>query len=119
MQPEQAIQRQILEWLNWKHIKAWKNNTAGIYVQKRNTYIPSHAPGVADILGVLKPSGRLLAIEVKSPTGKVSPRQQLFLDSIYENGGLAFVARSIEDVEKKLNGYFRADNSRSVGQRAA
>jgi hypothetical protein len=66
-------------------------------VKARNTYIPSHAPGVADILGILK-DGRFLAIEVKSPTGKVPPHQQLFLDEISGRGGVAFVARSVEEV---------------------
>jgi penicillin-binding protein-related factor A (putative recombinase) len=99
MGPEQTIQRAILEYLNWKHIYCWKNNTAGIYVKARNTYIPSHAPGVSDILGVL-PGGRFLAVEVKSPAGRVSPHQQEFMDRINDAGGLAFVARSIEDVQK-------------------
>jgi penicillin-binding protein-related factor A (putative recombinase) len=102
MKPEQAIQRQILEWLNWRHIFCWKVTTTGIYVKARDSWIPNQAPGVADILGVLK-GGRILAIEVKSPTGKVSPHQQTFLDRINENGGLAFVARSIDDVETNLN----------------
>ncbi len=103
MKPEQCIQRQILEWLNWKHIFCWKVTTTGIYVKTRDTWIPNQAPGVSDILGVLK-DGRILAIEVKSPKGKVSPHQQVFLDRINENGGLAFVAHSIEEVEEQLHG---------------
>ena len=102
MGPEQTIQRTILEYLNWKHIFCWKNNTAGIYVKARNTYIPSHSPGVSDILGIL-PGGRFLAIEVKSPTGRVSPHQQQFIDMVNAAGGLAFVARSVEEVEALLN----------------
>ena len=71
------------------------------YVKARNTYIPSHAPGVSDILGVL-PGCRFLAVEVKVPKGKVSPHQQEFIDSVNQAGGLAFVARSLEDVEHIL-----------------
>jgi penicillin-binding protein-related factor A (putative recombinase) len=100
--PEQTIQRAILEYLNWKHIFCWKVTTTGIYVQARNTWIPNQAPGVSDILGVLK-GGRLLAIEVKSPKGKVSPSQQKFIESINQAGGLAFVARSVEEVEKTVS----------------
>lgn len=102
MQVEQGIQRTILEYLRWRGIFCWKNNTAGIYVKARNTYIPSHAPGVSDILGVL-PGGRFLAIEVKAPKGRVSPHQQQFIDSIIQRGGLAFVAHSVQEVEKGLN----------------
>ena len=99
---EQAIQKQILELLRWKGIFCWKNNTAGIYVKARNTYIPSHAPGVADILGILK-DGRFLAIEVKSLKGRVSPHQQEFLDQINARGGLGFVARTVKEVEIALS----------------
>jgi hypothetical protein len=101
VQVEQGIQAAILAYLRMRHILCWKNNTAGIYVRARNTYIPSHAPGVSDILGVL-PGGRALAIEVKAPKGKVSPHQQQFIDAVNQAGGLAFVARSVEEVQIQL-----------------
>ena len=104
MQVEQSIQRAILDYLRFRGIFCWKNNTAGIYVKARNTYIPSHAPGIADILGILDSrfgrSGRFLAIVVKAPKGKVSPHQEAFLKEINDRGGLAFIARSVEDVEQ-------------------
>jgi hypothetical protein len=115
MQPEQAIQRAILELLRWRGIFCWKNNNSGIYVKARNTYIPSHAVGVSDILGVL-PDGRILCVEVKTATGRLSEPQKLFLDSINERGGLAFVARSIEDVEKALHDYIGRNGKGSVGR---
>ncbi len=98
MQVEQSIQSAILQYLRFKGIFCWKNNTAGIYVRSRNTYIPSHAPGVSDILGILK-DGRFLAIEVKAPKGRISPHQQQFIDEINARGGVAFVARSVEEVD--------------------
>lgn len=49
--------------------------------------------------------GRILAIEVKSKYGKVSDDQQTFLDTVRTAGGLAFIARSVEDVEQELNVY--------------
>ncbi len=55
-----------------------------------------------DILGILHPSGRLLCIEVKKPGGVVSVEQKEFLDIINRNGGLGFVAQSINDVEEFL-----------------
>ena len=57
-------------------------------------------PGVPDILGVHK--GRLIAIELKAPKGTVSPAQQEFIDRINEAGGLAFVARTLDDVIEGL-----------------
>ena len=58
-------------------------------------------PGISDILGVL-PGGRMLAIEVKTERGKLSPHQERFLKNIADAGGLAFVARSFDDVVKTL-----------------
>lgn len=58
-------------------------------------------PGVPDILGIL-PGGRMLAIEVKTEKGKLSPHQEQFIKNINDNGGLAFVARSFSDVVQTL-----------------
>ena len=57
-------------------------------------------PGVPDILGIYK--GRMLGIEVKTAAGKLSKHQQDFIDKINAEGGIAFVARSIEDVAENL-----------------
>lgn len=61
---------------------------------------PWYRKGVSDILGIY--NGKFLAIEVKSEKGKVSPAQALFLSDVRLNGGLGFVAKSIEDVAKAL-----------------
>lgn len=61
----------------------------------------SGLPGSSDIIGCL-PGGRFLAIEVKALKGKVSPLQQQFIDNINQAGGLAFVARTIEAVQKNI-----------------
>jgi hypothetical protein len=58
------------------------------------------AKGVPDILGCYH--GKLLGIEVKAPNGKVSPDQQIFIENINRAGGLAFVARSVDDVIEGL-----------------
>ena len=48
------------------------------------------------------PDGRFLAVEVKAEKGRVAPHQQDFIDSINARGGLAFVARSVDDIESRL-----------------
>lgn len=57
--------------------------------------------GVSDILGIYK--GRALAIEVKTAKGVVSEHQKDFLISFAAAGGIAFVARSVDDVIEKLD----------------
>ena len=71
--------------------------------------------GLAIFLGVL-PGGRILCIEVKTATGRLSEPQKLFLDNINERGGLAFVARSIEDVEKALHDYIGRNGKGGAGR---
>lgn len=64
---------------------------------------PPQAPGLSDRL-----VGRLLAIECKMPkTGKTAagllrPEQAAFIDRVNRDGGLAFVARSVDDVRRAL-----------------
>jgi hypothetical protein len=58
--------------------------------------------GSADILGILRPSGRFLAIEVKKPGEKPSDEQIAFLLAIRDAGGVAIVAYSLDDVRKVL-----------------
>lgn len=53
--------------------------------------------GCPDIIGQLV-DGRFLGIEVKRPSGRVSPHQAAFIQRAVEHGGVAFVARSVADV---------------------
>ena len=88
---EKEITYDIRQWLWYKGIYHWKVWQG-----------PMSKNGVSDILGIL-PGGRLLAVEVKTNRGRVSPLQQLFLDAINRYGGLGFVARSVEDVRREVN----------------
>ena len=67
-------------------------------------------PGCPDILGQLV-DGRLLAIEVKSPSGTVSKDQAAFLQQATKHGALALVARSVDEVLAALQGVLRDLNS--------
>ena len=60
----------------------------------------SQPKGVSDIIGCYK--GRFLAIEVKKPGGKLTLMQAKFLAQVEDAGGIAFVARSLDDVINKL-----------------
>lgn len=50
-------------------------------------------------MGIL-PLGRLLAIECKSEKGRLTEDQELWLKRMNEAGAVAFMARSIKDVEQ-------------------
>jgi len=102
---EKEIENNILAFL--VHIpggKFWKNQSGGIYDSSkrvfRKSYNKFHINGVSDILGVVK--GRLICIEVKAKKGRVSPSQKIFIEEVNRLGGLAFIAKSIEDVEEQF-----------------
>lgn len=105
-QPEKRIENLILMWLKLNNIFAWKNQTTGMFDPKRKCFRKFLGlKGVSDILGVL-PGGRLLAIEVKCPKKYPTPEQREFLKRVNDLGGLAFLARSVKDVELHLEGYY-------------
>jgi hypothetical protein len=65
-------------------------------------------PGGADLIGwqsvviteamVGQRFARFLSVEVKTPTGRLSPEQETWRQAVLKAGGIAVVARSVEDV---------------------
>lgn len=107
---EKDIQAAIIALLSAYHIPVTKINTAGIYVAKRNTYIKSHNVGMSDLYACLPPFGRSCWIEVKKKGNTPSQEQLNFIETINCAGGVAFVAYSIEDVQKELHEYLTLNN---------
>jgi hypothetical protein len=71
------------------------------------------ARGSADLIGwrtiTVTPAmvGTRLAIftsiEVKTPTGRIRPEQQAWLEAVQQAGGIAIIARSVPDAELALS----------------
>jgi len=101
---ETLIKNSILDYLHYKNIFCWLNNTSGNYSIKTNSYYknPRLLRGVADIIGLL-PDGRLLAIECKSGKNRQSAEQINFQNGIVGNKGIYILAYSLDDVEFALN----------------
>ena len=101
---EKEIENAILDYLAYVPGVYWKNNTVGVYDPIKKVHRKPgkhHRNGVSDILGV-DATGRFVAIEVKTSKGRLSDNQKKFIEDINNNGGLAFVARSIEDVKARF-----------------
>ncbi len=58
-------------------------------------------PGQPDVMAQTT-DGRFVALEVKRPSGRVRPEQEVFLDKVRRHGGVGAVVRSIADVERAL-----------------
>jgi len=106
---EASILKAIMQLLHRhpKVAKVWRQNSMAAEFQDRHgrvRYVRANtAKGMSDIMGILK-DGRTLAIECKSTKGTVKAHQHEFLNSISAAGGIAFVARSVDDVIAKLEG---------------
>lgn len=84
-----------------KVARVWRQNSGTFQVGERFVRANT-AHGMSDIMGILK-DGRTLAVEVKTRIGRVEQHQWDFLRSINDAGGLAFVARSVDDAVNALN----------------
>ncbi|MBP8283312.1 MAG: VRR-NUC domain-containing protein [Chromatiaceae bacterium] len=99
---EHQIQAAILRYLAVSPRVAWaeRMNTGAIKIPApggKDRFVRFGFPGCSDILGQLT-DGRLLAIEVKSHTGRASEAQAAFLDLVATHGGVAVLARSLDDL---------------------
>jgi hypothetical protein len=101
--PEGAILASILEYLEIRGVFAWRNNTGAVKVEAQHgaRFVRFGKKGSSDVLGILD-DGRFLAIEVKGPKGKATLEQLQFLAEVGKRGGVAFIARAIEDVDRHL-----------------
>src|SRR3990172_7092534 len=110
---ETEITKAVLEYLSLRGIFAWRNNSgAARYMNNgKQRFVKFSFTGASDILGIVPTysdaiavtrTGRFLAIEVKTCKGKLSLDQKAFLEAVRQNGGLAIVATSLEDVRKVL-----------------
>ena len=99
---EKEAQKAIMEWLSWKKIFYYRNNSgvmASEYKGKRS-FVRFGAVGSPDIICVIK--GQFVGIEVKGTGGKQSDHQKDFEKRLVDAGGKYILAIGISEVEKAL-----------------
>lgn len=96
MSPETIILNACLVALSEAGCRVWRNNTGALKDQSGRLVRYGLCKGSSDIIGVCV-DGTFLAVEVKTPTGRVSPDQVRFLDAVRARGGRAGVARCPAD----------------------
>jgi len=109
MASEQTIQQQIRLALSRGPVRLFRNNTGTLRDQHGRPVTFGLAKGSADLIGwttrTITPEmvGSQVAvftsIEVKTPIGRISPEQQAWLQAVQAAGGIAGIARSVEDAE--------------------
>jgi hypothetical protein len=110
---EQAIQQEIVLSLSRGDTRLLRNNCGQCRTDDgRVIRYGVGNPGGSDLIGIKaitvtpdmvgRQIGVFTAIEVKTPTGRASEQQQRFLSMVGALGGIAGVARSVEDAQRLL-----------------
>ena len=112
MASEQAIQQRIRLACSRGRVRLYRNNTGTLRDANGRPVQFGLAKGSADLIGwttrTITPEmvGQQVAvftsIEVKTPTGRLRPEQRQWLEAVQAAGGIAGVARSVEDAEALL-----------------
>ena len=116
MNPETKIMNTILMALSKAGCLVFRNETAGAWVGKvihkdasQVTLTDARmirfglAVGSSDIIGI-SPTGKFLALEVKTSKGRATKEQLRFIEAVNNAGGKAGIARSVEDALKLIGG---------------
>lgn len=106
-EPNEAdVLASILQALPYYRNVSWFSRmNSGAYVVgegKDKRFIRYGFEGCPDILGMMK-GGRMLCIEVKKPSGRLREAQAAFISKVSSQGGVAFVARSVDDLRTFLS----------------
>ncbi len=104
---EQRIQQQIRIACGTGDTRLFRNNTGTLRDQYGRPVRFGLCKGSADLIGwrtvTVTPDmvgtqvAVFLSIEVKTPTGRLRPEQRQWLEAVQAAGGIAGVARSVED----------------------
>lgn len=75
----------------------------GLFFTKDGRPFKSGLPvGFSDLFGFRASDARAYFIEIKAPTGRISPAQTAFIEAMKKRGAIAGVARSVEDARRLL-----------------
>lgn len=100
---ETGVLRACLDLLRLRGVFAWRNNSTGVYDAAAKRFRTFNGlRGTSDILGVVRPGGRFLAVEAKHGKNRLSRDQEYFQAATRDNGGLACVAYSVKELDEFL-----------------
>lgn len=101
MTPREAeIQSLIVEYLEAHRFVVIRVNSG--LVKRGKHFIKLAKKGTADIVAILPPTGRVLAVECKKPGEEPRKDQLAFLESVRRVGGIGIVATGVDDVARVI-----------------
>jgi hypothetical protein len=112
MASEQVIQQHIRLKCGNGRTRLFRNNTGVLRDPKGRPVTFGLCKGSADLIGwrtttvtaemIGKDIAVFLSIEVKADRGRLRPEQQQWLEVVQASGGIAGVARSVEDAQRLI-----------------
>ncbi len=102
---EKDLVQFVIQMLNANGIPAWRQNAGLLLVDEngKKRAVKLGSKGMSDIIGIIPPTGKFLAVEVKrSRKAKLTVHQEAFLEAVRRSGGVAAVIKDPEDVLKLL-----------------
>lgn len=90
---EKQLTRLIMDYLRWALPGAWVRKNLGILGQRR---------GIPDLEIIYE--GIPYFLEIKTPTGRLSPYQRAEIEALKRAGAYVYVVRDVEDVQEIFRG---------------
>ena len=75
----------------------WRNNSGMLRAANGRAIRYGLGIGSPDLVGVVRGSGRLFALEVKSATGRESAEQRAWAKAVTDAGGFVRTVRSVDE----------------------
>ena len=97
---EKQILREIQTRLTEHGHRVFRNNVGILKDERGNRVRYGLCPGSSDLIGWTR-RGKFLAVEVKGPKGKMTEKQENFLDAVNAFGGVGIMARSADEAVEK------------------
>lgn len=96
---ESSLIKTCITYLQYSGYLVIRNNSGYILLDSNNgkRAIKLGMAGSPDLIAC-SPEGQFIAIECKSSKGKLSPKQEEFLNKVRELGGKAIVVRSLDEL---------------------
>ena len=104
MTPEGAVQKAVIEYLNYSGFWVWRRNIGGRAWQDKSgkkRVMKFGVKGMADLEGIA-PDGRHVEVEVKAPGETPSYEQNAWLEQARAKGAIALWCDSLEMLQEKL-----------------
>jgi hypothetical protein len=104
--PTNSLTKAVIELLQLRGFTAWRQNNGAVYDASFGGYrAGSVIPGISDVLGYHRATGRFAAVEIKIGKDVLSPEQTAFLADVIAAGGFACEGRSLAQVDAELTTY--------------